>query len=192
MSPSLGTSDALIGSDLLSGKGSTSTKDIIMAPKKKPRTSGAKSTTASTLSGLTPLHQACLKSIDEWYDLRHNTETNYTTMHAPPISFGGHFKGIAQRAWADPAGLINKSLMLCKRSGLVDDKCTLDDFGSHYLRVVFTRLIRLLRPHNFPNLSNATIRWPALFSKGPFVKKVTLTSMPYAALSGLIRPYKAL
>ena len=108
-----------------------------MPPKKKARKDSVtkKNTSATTIAALTPLHHACLKSIEAWYALRHNTETDCTVMRAAPILFGGHFKGIAQRAWDDPAGLINKCLELCKHCGLVDEDCSVNDFGSEYLRL---------------------------------------------------------
>jgi hypothetical protein len=109
-----------------------------MAPKKKlkgkltvmaPAPCGA-----TTMDNVPNLLKGVAQFVDATYALRHKTIGDPLVM-ASPVLHGGTFKTIAQRAWEDPADLILKSFEMCKASGIIDESCTVDEFGEQFLRV---------------------------------------------------------
>ena len=95
-----------------------------MPPRKKQRLSGGKQQAASVAAGadttavamscdeLPELMKSCLQVLEAMYSLRHaDSSTIHLAEAGPlkpkdglfewPIAFGGTFKSIAQRAWAD-------------------------------------------------------------------------------------------
>ncbi len=106
-----------------------------MPPRKKQRVSGGKQVAASVASGadttavamccddLPDLMKACLQVLEAMFSLRHADSSHIHLAEAGPlkpkdgifewpITFGGTFKSIAQRAWADPDRLLELSAQM--------------------------------------------------------------------------------
>lgn len=106
-----------------------------MPPRKKQRLSGGKQQAASVAAGadttavamscdeLPELMKSCLQVLEAMYSLRHaDSSTIHLAEAGPlkpkdglfewPIAFGGTFKSIAQRAWADQDKLLELSAQI--------------------------------------------------------------------------------
>lgn len=111
-------------------------------PKKRQRVSGAHAADAATtgvdvaavptsMTAAPPVMQKALAMVDAMFELRHATEK---TLHMQPVgcltpkdgtfhfplSFGGTFVQISQRAWTDADKLLEESTQLASMVGFLD------------------------------------------------------------------------
>ena len=108
--------------------------------------SGSGVTAVATSMGEVPkLQQDCMSILESMYELRHDNESKVHTqarglltptdgLFPFPVTFGGTFQSIAERAFKQPEILMELAAKLAHDAGLLDapDK---DDFISEFCRI---------------------------------------------------------
>ena len=89
---------------------------------------------ATTVDGLPKVQKDCLSILDSIYGLRHCQESmvhqeprglltpGQNGLFTFPVSWGGTFKDIAQRAWSEPDKLLQLSTQLAFDAGFLDEE----------------------------------------------------------------------
>lgn len=109
-----------------------------MPPKKKQRTSTAsQNTKGGVTAGMVPESMADVPKarllLRDWVVDAHKGRRGFLQKLKFPLEQGGSFLDFVQRAWSDETNLLQDSLALLKKLGMMDSESTVEDFMDKYL-----------------------------------------------------------
>lgn len=104
-----------------------------MPPKKKAKVSGnvksVDQVNPTSLEDLSPLQTKLKDWINKAYGMRHGGGDSLPW----PVEKGGSLLEICQRCWQDKDGLLNASLALVQKMGILSESATTDDFEDKFM-----------------------------------------------------------